>query len=695
MFTFRVQRAIALSGLRRPCNGLLARLSSSDSSKGNGNGEGNGETKVVQQDLEWNFYNKTRLDEEDIDGAPVIDEPSMPNYYDDLQFKQQGSRPYHLRKVLNVKSKKGKSLMSSPLYNKGTAFNREERDRLGLRGLLPSAVMTFEDQIDRILFRLEECGDDKDDGDADDDDADDEKRGVAAMKKYLIMRDLHDRNETLFHRVLVDNIEKVAPIVYTPTVGKVCKQFGNDYTRARGMYFSTKDHGHMASMCHNWPEEDVRVIVVTDGSRILGLGDLGANGMGIPIGKLALYCAAGGVAPHRTLPVMLDMGTNNEELLNDRFYLGQKHRRVKGEGYFNFLDEFMFAVHDRWPKAMVQFEDFSSDKAMQILQRYRRGHLCFNDDIQGTGAVAVAGVLGALKLQGKSPKDLMDQSFVVAGAGSAGLGVANALVEAMVHMGKDVNEARSQFYVVEVNGVLNKNSTLTKAQEVFAREDETAGMSVNDVVNAVKPSVLLGLTACKGLFTHDILESMAKNHDRPIIFPLSNPNSKCECTAEEVYRITQGRGIFASGSPFDSIQLDGDLLTPSQCNNMFVFPGLGFGAVLGRCKRITDKMIYKASIAISECTNSDEMAAGMVFPEVTRIREVSLAVACAVIRQAHEEGVLTDRTLLSLLASDKTGSEPSAILDPYAGKTFEAFVKSKMYDPIYVPLVNVVHGRGR
>ena len=386
-----------------------------------------------------------------------------------------------------------------------------------------------------------------------------------------------DRNETLFHRVLIDNIRELAPIVYTPTVGLACQQFGTSFRRPRGMYFNAYDAGDMGAMVYNWSQEDVHVIVVTDGGRILGLGDLGVNGMGIPIGKLNLYCAAGGIAPHRVMPVMIDAGTNNKELLADPFYLGSKHTRIDDEEYYELLDEFMFAIFQRFPNAFLQFEDFGSDHAMTVLERYKNRFCCFNDDIQGTGAVAVAGVLSALNAIGEDASTaLKKKRIMIAGAGSAGIGVATALASAMAQQGIPLEEARKMFYVCDVDGVLSaeRMSELTPEQQAFARDDDAAGLTLQECIDSVKPNILLGLTACPGLFTEEVITAMADNNERPIIFPLSNPTSKCEASAEQVYRWTEGRAIFASGSPFDPVELNGKTYTPSQCNNMFIFPGL-------------------------------------------------------------------------------------------------------------------------
>eukprot|EP00040_Diaphanoeca_grandis_P002665 m.22376 g.22376 ORF g.22376 m.22376 type:complete len:626 (-) comp13801_c0_seq1:137-2014(-) len=588
-------------------------------------------------------------------------EESQPNHdvpnlrtFDTVWAREHGSRPYHLRRPLRIKGH-GKTVVLNPFYNKGSAFLPGERDRLGIRGIIPSRELKMSDQIQRVLDQLNK-----------------EETNIA---KYRCLRDVHDRNETLFHRICVDYIETVAPLIYTPTVGEACDKFGHDYRRARGMYFCHEDHGHMAGMVYNWPAHDVHVIVVTDGSRILGLGDLGANGMGIPIGKLALYCAAGGIAPHRVLPIMFDVGTNNKKLLDDRMYMGMQHHRLEGNAYYELLDELMYALTTRWPNVLIQFEDFSSDKAMTILNRYRNHYVCFNDDIQGTGAVAVAGLLSALQQLGLSNEDICNQRIVIAGAGSAGLGVANALLEAMVKAGLPREQALKNFWITDVNGVVHAGSpSATEASLKFARTD-TAGMPLLDCIKAVKPTALLGLTGQGGLFTEEILKSMGNGTQNPIIFPLSNPTDNAECTAQECIEATEGRAVFASGSPFSPLVYEGRQISPSQCNNMFIFPGLGLGATLGNCQTVSDGMIHQCSLTLASSLTDEEREKGQIFPSVGRIRNVSLQIAAGVIRQAAREGLIPEARLDQL---------PNLV----AEDVLESYIRRKMYDPVYVPLIN-------
>mmetsp|Transcript_14650 Transcript_14650/g.19118 ORF Transcript_14650/g.19118 Transcript_14650/m.19118 type:complete len:622 (+) Transcript_14650:485-2350(+) len=543
---------------------------------------------------------------------------------------------------------RGTDILTDPLFNKGTAFKTGERDRLRFRGLLPPRISTIMQQKGKILASLRE--------------------ETSNIKKNIMLEDVHDRNETLYHRILVDHIEEVAPLIYTPTVGQACKEFGDRFRRPRGMYFTKEDRGHMASMVYNWPHNDVRIICVTDGSRILGLGDLGANGMGIPIGKLSLYCAAGGIAPHRVLPVMLDMGTDNEELLESETYMGTRERRLHGEEFYELADEFMQAVRHRWPNVLVQFEDFSSDKAQILLNKYREHHLCFNDDIQGTGATTLAGILGALRAKGEEVSSLGKQRILIAGAGSAGIGVAQVMLQAMIEQGYSEKEAKAAFFVVDQNGLIGKKRihSLSPEQAIFARKADDDGISMLEVVKKYKPTIILGVTAVGGLFTEELISEMASHVDKPIIFPLSNPTVKAECTAEQAFEWTNGNCIFASGSPLDPVEMNGKIYYTSQCNNMYVFPGLGLGASICGAKKVTDRMLYVAAEALANYVSSDDHSKGKVFPSLGEIRQVSHTIAIAVIKEALKENLATKDVPL---------------------KDIQNFVAKRMYDPVYVPLV--------
>ena len=438
------------------------------------------------------------------------------------------------------------------------------------------------------------------------------------------------------------------------------------------MYFSGQDRGNMASMVYNWPHDDVQVIVVTDGSRILGLGDLGVNGMGIPVGKLSLYVAAGGVDPRRTLPVMLDCGTDNKALRDDPTYLGTAAPRLVGDEYFGLVHEFIMAAFHRWPNALMQFEDFSSEKAQALLEAYRGRKLCFNDDIQGTGAVTLAGLLGALRAQGLGG-ELRDQRIFVVGAGSAGCGVADSIIAGMKHQGLSESDAHSRLFMFDDKGLMSSSrpdASLTNWQLRYRRTDTDQDLPLLEAVRQYRPSILLGLTGVGGLFTEDVVREMGKHHVRPIIFPLSNPTSRAECTAQQAYEWTDGRAIFASGSPFEPVEFGGKTLKPSQCNNMFIFPGVGLGATGVRAKAVTDEMLFAGAQALAQCVSQSEIEQGMVFPPVAKIRDVAVSVASAVARSAMFHGIARRMP-------------PSDL---------EAFLYKTMWKPKYRPIIQDVFG---
>ena len=570
-------------------------------------------------------------------------------------------------KPLKTKQK-GIDILHDPIWNKGMAMDYPERDRLNLRGLVPPRVKTLSEQAARALAQIRAYGPPDDD--------------QANIRKNMYLQDLHNRNETLYHRLLSDNIAELAPLVYTPTVGIVCQRFGDQFRRSRGMYFSREDRGLFSSMVWNWPHDDVHVIVVTDGSRILGLGDLGAHGMGIPIGKLALYCAAGGIAPHRVLPVTLDVGTNNEALLNDDNYVGIPKRRLDGEEYFSLVDEFMEAVFDRWPNVVVQFEDFESSKAAPLLAKYRSKYRCFNDDIQGTGCVTLAGVLAAGRQAGLK---LTEMSFLCAGAGSAGLGVCLQLVDGMVEAGLSREEAMRRFVICTSVGAIGKadgthgdpnaSRGLSEERAVWVNDAVSDGMSLEQVVQHFKPTALLGLAAQPGgLFTKQMVSGMLDYTETPIVMPMSNPTAKHECTPAQAWEWTDGKAVVATGSPFDAVTMpDGRTLIPSQCNNMYVFPGIGLAASVAGVTEITDPMLYAAAVACVDAMTEEEFASGRTFPAIDRIREVSHLVAVRVIEVALREGLTT-----KIKPAQVAGREGA----------LEELVAKKMYDPIYVPLVD-------
>ncbi|XP_020574509.1 NAD-dependent malic enzyme 62 kDa isoform, mitochondrial isoform X2 [Phalaenopsis equestris] len=500
------------------------------------------------------------------------------------------SRPIIVHKL-------GLDILKDPWFNKGTAFPITERDRLDLRGLLPPIVLTAQQQIDRFMVDLNRSQVNARDGPSDN----------ISLAKWRVLNRLHDRNGTMYYKVLIDYIEELAPIVYTPTVGLVCQNYSGLFRRPRGMYFSAADRGEMMSMVYNWPAEQVDMIVITDGSRILGLGDLGVQGIGIPIGKVDLYVAAAGIHPQRVLPIMIDVGTNNERLLKDPLYLGLQQRRLDGEEYLAVLDEFMEAVFTRWPTVIVQFEDFQSKWALKLLQRYRNTYRMFNDDVQGT--VAIAGLLGAVRAQGRTMIDFPRQKIVVAGAGSAGLGVVNAARKTMAKMLGDnesaFESAGRQFWVVDAEGLITDERPGIDTETLpFARKAKEVGLlglregsSLIEVVKKVKPDVLLGLSAVGGLFSKEVLEALKDSTSvRPAIFPMSNPTKNAECTPEDAFSILGEQILFASGSPFKAVDLgNGKFGHCNQANAMYLFPGIGLGTLLSGARVISDGMLQAAA----------------------------------------------------------------------------------------------------
>jgi len=465
----------------------------------------------------------------------------------------------------------GLSLLQNPRFNKGTAFTQEERVKYKLRGLLPKAISTLEVQEERTLKNI--------------------RRKENNIEKYIFLAALQGRNETLFYRILIDNIEELMPIIYTPTVGQACEEFGHIYRESRGCYICKNDKGEIGEILDCWPEEEVRLIVVTDGERILGLGDLGANGMGIPIGKLALYSACAGIEPHQCLPVMLDTGTNNEKFLNDPLYLGIKEKRITGDDYFSLVDEFITEVQKKYSGALIQFEDFITPNAYQLLNIYRNKVLCFNDDIEGTAAVALAGIFASTRISKLQFKDLR---IMFLGAGSAATGIGDLIYTAFREENISEQEARRRLWFVDVNGLVVKSrEDLLSHNLPYAHDEES--MSFNEAINKIKPHVLIGATGAPGTFTQEIIESMAFINDRPTVFALSNPTSRAECTAEQAYEWSGGNIIFASGSPFSPVIYDGITFIPGQGNNAYVFPGIGLGALACGAKLLTDDIFLIAA----------------------------------------------------------------------------------------------------
>lgn len=519
---------------------------------------------------------------------------------------------------MNQKFPRGLELLHDPKFNKGTAFTEAERDLLGLHGLLPAHGQTLQEQLERVLANL--------------------RRKPTALERYIFLVALLDRNETLFYRTVIDNIEEMVPVIYTPTVGQACQEYSHIFRRARGLFVSANDRGRVANVLQNWPNRDVRVIVVTDGERILGLGDLGANGMGIPIGKLILYTACAGISPLQCLPVTIDVGTNNTALLADPLYLGLHQRRVRGDEYDSLLDEFISAVAKIFPQALIQFEDFAHDNAFRLLKEYRGRVCCFNDDIQGTAAVVLAGLLGALCLTGET---LTEQRLLFFGAGEAGIGIANLVVAAMVEKGLSETEARKRCWFVDSKGlVVSSRDDLAEYKRPFAQDHAFLSDRVA-ITETVRPTALIGVTGKAGAFSQPIIETAARINVRPIIFALSNPTSMAECTAEEAYRWTDGRAVFASGSPFDPVTVGGKKFTPAQGNNAYIFPGVGLGVIACASRLVTDEMFLAAAHALADQVLATDLDDGRVYPQLKKIREVSKSIAVAVVETACRQNLAT------------------------------------------------------
>ncbi|KAF8413134.1 hypothetical protein HHK36_001110 [Tetracentron sinense] len=592
--------------------------------------------------------------------------------------------------------KRGTDILHDPWFNKDTGFPLTERDRLGLRGLLPPRVISFEQQHARFnIFRSKHGRSDAivllfeilvESYRSLEKNTSGEPENVVSLAKWRILNRLHDRNETLYYRVLIDHIKDFAPIIYTPTVGLVCQNYGGLFRRPRGMYFSAKDKGEMMSMIYNWPSQQVDMIVLTDGSRILGLGDLGVQGIGIPIGKLDMYVAAAGINPQRILPVMLDVGTNNQKLLEDHLYLGIRQPRLEGEEYLSIVDEFMEAVFTRWPKAIVQFEDFQMKWAFETLQRYRKRFCMFNDDIQGTAGVALAGLLGAVRAQGRPLNDFVKQKIVVVGAGSAGIGVLSTAIHAVSRMmGNNETAARHQFWLLDKNGLITKErKDIDPAAAPFATspgdiEGLTEGSSLVEVVKKVKPHVLLGLSGVGGIFNEEVLRAMRESDStRPAIFAMSNPTKNAECTAADAFKYAGENIVFASGSPFENVDLgNGKVGHVNQANNMYLFPGIGLGTLLSGAHYISDGMLQAASECLASYMTDEEVQNGILYPSIASIRHITTEVGAAVVRAAVAEE----------LAEGHGDVGPRELIHMSKEETAE-YVARSMWFPIYSPLVH-------
>lgn len=513
----------------------------------------------------------------------------------------------------------GHKFLRSPLLNRGSAFTEEERCQSGLRGLLPARVETLEEQAKRAITVM--------------------RRFPTGLQRYIYLDALHNTNETLFFKVVSDYIEEVMPIIYTPTVGEACQEFSHIFMQTRGLYVTINDKGRIAQLLDNVAQDDVEVIVVTDGQRILGLGDQGVNGMGIPIGKLALYTACAGVAPEKTLPVTIDVGTNNPTYLADPMYLGLRHERICGAAYDELIDEFMDAVRKRWPNVLVQFEDFGNANAFRLLDRWKDKSLCFNDDIQGTACVALTGFYSAMRVTGGK---LADQRVLFLGAGEAATGIANLIAAAIAdETGMPMEEARKRCFLFDSKGLVESTRTgLTSHKKDFAHDAQPA-TSFLQAVQQLRPTAIVGVAALPNAFDSMVIGEMSAINERPIIFALSNPTSKAECTAEMAYQFSDGRALFASGSPFDTVQYKGKTFVPRQGNNSYVFPALGRAATFVKAKTMPTGMFLAASRKLAELVTQEDLDNGSLYPSLTEIRPISEAVSVAVAQWAYDNGLAT------------------------------------------------------
>ena len=532
----------------------------------------------------------------------------------------------------------GVALLHDPMLNKGTAFTESERHALKLQGLLPPHVQTQEEQAGRVMDNF--------------------RKKPTDLERYIQLVSLQDRNETLFYYVLMKNIEEMMPIIYTPTVGKACQEFGHIFRRPRGLYLSLNDKGSIAKILENWPYKDVRVIVVTDGERILGLGDLGAFGMGIPVGKLSLYTACAGIHPSYTLPVFLDVGTENKALLDDPLYTGIFQKRVRGKAYDKFVAEFIRAVQKVFPRALIQLEDFANINAFRLLDEFKNRSCLFDDDIQGTAAVTLSGVYSAMRL---TEGEFKNQTFLFLGAGEAGIGIGDLIVSALVDEGMSEEEARKHCWFIDSKGLVVKSRTDLAGHKLPYAHENPRCPDLLSAIRSLKPTALIGVSGTPKGFTQQIVEEMSKLNERPIIFALSNPTSKAECSAEDAYTWSDSRAIFASGSPFPPFTYKGKTFVSGQGNNAYIFPGVGLGAIACEAKRITDRMFLASARSLAGQVLESDLEQGRIYPSLKRIQEVSAVIAAAVAEVAYCEG----------LARKK---KPADLLE---------FIKSQMYKPVY------------
>ncbi len=561
------------------------------------------------------------------------------NFADTIAAQGDKNRKgFAMSELADDKLSRGVKVLHDPVRNKGTAFTDAERDLLGLRGLLPPRIHTIAEQELRVLGNI--------------------RSKVTDLEKYLFLIALQDRNESLFYRVLMSNIEELMPLIYTPTVGKACQEFGHIFRRPRGLFISLNDRGRIAEILKNWPHKQAQVIVVTDGERILGLGDQGADGMGIPIGKLSLYTACAGIHPTQCLPITIDVGTNNETLLNDPLYIGLERRRERSNKYDQLIEEFITAAEKQFPDVLIQLEDFGNLNAFRLLQVYREQSCLFDDDIQGTGAVGLAGLLSALRITGGV---FEEQRILFFGAGQAAIGIGNTVVAAMVAKGMAIEKAKQCCWYFDTKGLLtSERENIAQQKQPYAHK----ASSTTDFLQAIrqiKPTAIIGASGQAGAFSELVIKAMLEINTQPIIFALSNPTSKAECTAQQCYRSSNGMAVFASGSPFDPVQIENHTFVSGQGNNVYIFPGVGLGIVASKAQRVTDEMFLIAAQTLADLVTEDDLKLGRVYPALSKIREVSTLIAAAVADVVYQQG-LTNR------------ERPDDIL---------ADIHQQMYQPVY------------
>jgi malate dehydrogenase (oxaloacetate-decarboxylating)(NADP+) len=523
-----------------------------------------------------------------------------------------------------ITKKRNFEVLYDGTISKSLAFSKNEREQLGLRGLLPYSIVGQDIQVKRVMEGL--------------------RRKDSDIERYIMLSALQDRNEKLYYRIASEYIEEIMPIIYTPTVGEACIEFSHIFRRAKGFFITPDDKGEIQKILDNWPEKDIRVIVITDGQRILGLGDLGANGMGIPIGKLALYTACAGIHPNQCLPVMLDVGTNNKEIREDILYLGYPKERIKGKAYFELVDEFVMSVQKKYPNALIQFEDFLTPNAYALLNIYKDKILCFNDDIQGTAAVALAGLYATTRIT-KIP--FSDLKIMFLGAGSAATGIADLLVLALVKEGLTKQEALKRLWFVDINGLVVSGRTDLMPHNLPYAHDHKQSNFIESI-KTIKPHVIIGATGAFGAFSKEAIELMSDINERPVIFALSNPTSKAECTAEQAYTWSNGKAIFASGSPFDKVKLNGKEFYPGQGNNAYIFPGIGLGVVIANATIIPDELFLTAAKTLSEMVCDKNILEGAIYPRLNEIRTISLEIAFAIAEKAFDLGIARNKRPINL-----------------------------------------------